>query len=94
MFTDKIFQVTEDTGKAIAKWLSTGEVVADTPKPTSDPLDVQIIEHPLAERFVPELLGRLNKTKLKETTVKEQERIINWLNAKQAELKKQEEAAV
>jgi hypothetical protein len=93
MFTDKIFQVTEDTGKAIAKWLSTGEVVADAPKPTGDPLDVQIIEHPLAERFVPELLGRLNKTKLKETTVKEQERIINWLNAKQAELKKQEEAA-
>ena len=93
MFTDKIFQVTEDTGKAIAKWLSTGEVVADAPKPTSDPLDIQIIEHSLAERFVPDLLGRLNKAKLKETTVKEQERIINWLNAKQAELKKQEEAA-
>jgi len=93
MFTDKIFQVTEDTGKAIAKWLSTGEVVADAPKPTSDPLDVQIIEHPLAEKYVPELLERLNKTILKDTTTKEQERIINWLNAKQAELKKQKEQA-
>jgi hypothetical protein len=76
----------------IAKWLSTGEVVADAPKPTSDPLDIQIIEHPLAERFVPELLVKLKKTKLKETTTREQERIINWLNNKQEELKKQEEA--
>jgi len=93
MFTDKIFQVTEDTGKAIAKWLSTGEVVADTPKLTGDPLDVQIIEHPLAEKYVPELLVKLKKTKLKETTTREQERIINWLNNKQEELKNQEEAA-
>jgi len=54
---------------------------------------VQIIEHPLAEKYVPELLVKLKKTKLKETTTREQERIINWLNNKQEELKKQEEAA-
>jgi hypothetical protein len=87
MFTDKIFQVTEDTGKMIVKWLSTGEVVVDAQKtdPDAFSLDVQIIEHPLAECFVPELLGKLNKKKLSDTTTKEQERILAYLNKKQEE---------
>lgn len=87
MFTDKIFQVTEDTGKMIAKWLSTASAPEpEAPKPSATPLDVQIIEHPLAHRFVPILLGKLSKTKLNDTTTKEQERILSYLNKQQIEL--------
>jgi hypothetical protein len=39
----------------------------------------------LAERFVPVLLGKLNKTKLSDTTAKEQERILAYLNKQQEE---------
>ena len=87
MFTDKIFQVTEDTGKMIAKWLSTASAPEpEAPKPSATPLDVQIIEHPLAHRFVPILLGKLSKTNLNDTTTKEQERILAYLNKQQIEL--------
>ena len=87
MFTDKIFQVTEDTGKMISQWLSTASAPEpEAPKPSATPLDVQIIEHPLAHRFVPILLGKLSKTKLNDTTTKEQERILAYLNKQQIEL--------
>ena len=87
MFTDKIFQVTEDTGKMISQWLSTASAPEpEAPKPSATPLDVQIIEHPLAHRFVPILLGKLSKTKLDDTTTKEQERILTYLNKQQIEL--------
>ena len=85
MFTDKIFQVTEDTGKMISQWLSTASA-PEAPKSSEIPLDVQIIEHPLAHRFVPILLGKLSKTKLDDTTTKEQERILAYLNKQQIEL--------
>jgi hypothetical protein len=88
MFTDKIFQVTEDTGKMIAKWLSTASAPEpEAPKPAATPLDVQIIEHPMAERFVSVLLGKLNKEKIGDTTTKEQERILAYLNKQQEEAK-------
>jgi hypothetical protein len=88
MFTDKIFQVTEDTGKMIAKWLSTAYAPEpEAPKPAATPLDVQIIEHPMAERFVSVLLGKLNKEKIGDTTTKEQERILAYLNKQQEEAK-------
>ncbi len=88
LFDGKPEVVTAETGKRLKAWLSTGEVVADAPKtePDAFSLDVQIIEHPLAERFVPELLGKLNKKKLSDTTTKEQERILAYLNRKQVEL--------
>jgi len=88
MFTDKIFQVTEDTGKMIAKWLSTASAAEpEAPKPAATPLDVQIIEHPMAERFVSVLLGKLNKKYIADTTTKEQERILAYLNKQQEEAK-------
>lgn len=86
MFTDRIFQVTEDTGKMIAKWLSTASAPEpEAPKPAATPLDVQIIEHPMAERFVSVLLGKLNKKYIADTTTKEQERILAYLNKQQQE---------
>jgi len=88
MFTDKIFQVTEDTGKMISQWLSTASAPEpEAPKPAATPLDVQIIEHPMAERFVSVLLGKLNKEKIGDTTTKEQERILAYLNKQQEEAK-------
>lgn len=87
MFTDKIFQVTEDTGKMISQWLSTASAPEpEVSKAAWTPLDVQIIEHPLAHRFVPILLGKLSKTNLNDTTTKEQERILAYLNKQQIEL--------
>jgi nucleoside-triphosphatase THEP1 len=88
MFTDKIFQVTEDTGKMISQWLSTASAPEpEAPKPAATPLDVQIIEHPMAERFVSVLLGKLNKKYIADTTTKEQERILAYLNKQQEEAK-------
>jgi len=88
MFTDKIFQVTEDTGKMIAQWLSTASAAEpEAPKPSATPLDVQIIEHPMAERFVSVLLAKLNKKYIADTTTKEQERILAYLNKQQEEAK-------
>jgi len=88
MFTDKIFQVTEDTGKMIAQWLSTASAPEpEAPKPAATPLDVQIIEHPMAERFVSVLLAKLNKKYIADTTTKEQERILAYLNKQQEEAK-------
>jgi hypothetical protein len=88
MFTDKIFQVTEDTGKTIAQWLSTASAPEpEAAKPLATPLDVQIIEHPMAERFVSVLLAKLNKKYIADTTTKEQERILAYLNKQQEEAK-------
>jgi zona occludens toxin (predicted ATPase) len=72
----------------ISQWLSTASAPEpEAAKPAATPLDVQIIEHPMAERFVSVLLGKLNKEKISDTTTKEQERILAYLNKQQEEAK-------
>lgn len=85
MFTDKIFQVTEETGKTIAQWLATGSQPDPVQTTPATSLDVQIIEHPLADKFVPTLLSKLGKKNLSDTSNKEQERILAYLNKQQEE---------
>lgn len=87
MFTDKIFQITEDTGSSIAQWLSTGEAAPEpVAAPTSSPFDAkddlidQIVAHPQSGEHVPVLLSKLNKELITDCNEKELSRILNYLN--------------
>ena len=87
MFTDKIFQITEETGSSIAKWLSTGEAAPESvTAPASSPFDDkndlidQIVAHPQSGEQVPVLLSKLNKELITDCSEKELSRILNYLN--------------
>lgn len=87
MFTDKIFQITEETGSSIAKWLSTGEAApepvaapASSPFEAKDDLIDQIVAHPNGADHVPVLLSKLNKELITDCNEKELSRILNYLN--------------
>jgi len=87
MFTDKIFQITEETGSSIAQWLSTGEaapepvaVSADSPFDSKADLIDQIVAHPQGGDHVPVLLSKLNKELVTDCNEKELARILNYLN--------------
>lgn len=87
MFTDKIFQITEETGSSIAQWLSTGEAAPEpVASPTDSPFDSKadlidkIVAHPQSGEQVPVLLSKLNKELITDCSEKELSRILNYLN--------------
>lgn len=85
LFTDKIFQISEETGQAIANWIMTAETPAPVAKQeTPENLLGVIRHHPLANKFVPILLVRLGKTNLDECDDGELNRIKTYLEAKEA----------
>lgn len=80
MFTDKIFQITEETGQSIAKWLSTGEAA---PIEKDEDLIGVIRHHKLANKLVSFTLSKLGKTNLDECNQAELKRIKNYLEAQE-----------
>jgi hypothetical protein len=86
LFTDKIFQVSEETGQTIANWIMTAETPAPVAKQeTPENLLGVIRHHPLAKKFVPILLVKLGKTNLDECDEGELNRIKTYLEAKEVE---------
>ena len=88
LFSDKIAQITEATGKTIVEWLGSGEAVA-SPAPVTqvDEADnkAQLIDAIVAHRFSADAticLAKLKKTKLEACDVAELSRILSYLDKK------------